>query len=192
VPETVLGIDTMMGLVRGASTRRRFLEIALRFLSTPYRGVVAYRAEAGWLVPVLAMGEVADWPRLRSCAIRIEADCSLAEHAREGCAGRFEAELDGLNHDLSVWSAGIAEAQSAVLPVSAGGVIQYLFYAFDQRYTKPVSGKLMVQLQKELEHALGVMIVRENEMGARELPMSRPTRGRRRRMPSLRYSLQSE
>lgn len=149
-PQETLGVDTMLGLIRGAARRDTAIELGLRFLSYCYEAAVAYELRGRHLVPWIAAGRVHDWSAARSLAVPIAADCALARIARSGLVDLCAPDDEGVGAAIAEAIVGDARAPGCVVPVEAHGRLRYVLYGLAPRYGRPIARRVRARLQAEL------------------------------------------
>ncbi len=148
-----IGLDTLRGILRGASSPESVMEAAVRFLTRDCTAALAYRREAESLVPWLAAGRIAHWlglgtvdPWLRapSTPAIVARDRSLRSFSTKRGLDRRIAELVGLRADEAAWA----------LPINGGDDIDHVLCAFAPRLDRVVLIRTLLELRAEIEDAL--------------------------------------
>jgi len=169
-----IGLDTLRGILRGASSPESVMEAAVRFLTRGCVAALAYRRETESLVPWMAAGHVAHWmgigavePWLRapSTPAIVARDRSLRSFSNKRGLDRRIAELVGLRPDEAAWA----------LPINGDDDIDHVLCAFAPRLERVVLIRTLLELRSEIEDALARL--RGPEMvtmaSARRLPTLR-------------------
>jgi hypothetical protein len=151
LPDEVLGIDTMLGLLRGATSVERAMEIGLRFVANCYVGAVAFDTHDRTLLPWFACGQVADWQATQRIAVGADDDSSVARIAFGDVAETFKPTNCAMDFQLAAVAAGINNAPGLVVPVHVDGAPRYAIYGFGLRYGRPIAKRVIARLQIELD-----------------------------------------
>ncbi len=148
-----IGLDTLRGILRGASSPESVMEAAVRFLTRDCAAALAYRRETESLVPWLAAGHIAHWmglgavePWLRapSTPAIVARDRSLRSFSSKRGLDRRIAQLVGLRPDEGAWA----------LPINGGDDIDHVLCAFAPRLERVVLIRTLLELRSEIEDAL--------------------------------------
>jgi hypothetical protein len=152
-PGEPLGVDTMLGLIRGALRPARAVQLGLRFLTHCYSGAVAYELRDRLLHHWMACGEIADWQRARSTQLDVCGETALATIARRGAVEVFTPGAP-IDRALCAMLAGAPEVPGIALPIAPSGELRYVLYAFAPAYDRPLAPRLRARLQRELSDTL--------------------------------------
>jgi len=153
-PPEVLGIDTMLGLLHGATTAELALEFGLRFVLNAYNGAVAFDVHGRTMLPWFACGDVADWQAAQGVAIDIADDCTIGRIAFDRDTETFTPTTSALDYQIAEITAGMATTPGLVLPVRLRGQLRYVIYAYGLRYRRPLARRVVARLQRELVEVL--------------------------------------
>lgn len=155
-PAEPVGIDTLLGLLHGASSVQRALEIGLRFLTVCYRGAVAYRIDDGAMHPVMAAGQVENWADLRTRPVELFSSSTLAAMAASGLSGRYRPqEAHELDPELGQLCAGDPRASGYVITVKLQRRPRYVLFGLARLYHSHLAKKVARQLESELSDCIG-------------------------------------
>jgi len=153
-PQETLGIDTMLGLIRGCTRRDQVLELGLRFLTYCYEGAVAYELRGRELTHWFASGQVHDWGRARSITIDIDHPGTLATIGRSGGVEVF-TPVGPMDEVLSEILSGATNAPGLAVPILNGSRLRYVLYAYAPKYGRHMARRVRTRFRDELQEVLG-------------------------------------
>jgi hypothetical protein len=149
------GIDTMFGLIHGASSEKRVLELGLRFLNTIYEGCIAFRLRDAELHPWLAAGKVSNWELCKQMAYPLIARNTLTETVRAKATKAINLNPDSIgDNDLARFTCVDPEHPCAVACVVRNGRVSHVLFAFEPKFRRAIAGKVLRSLTQELKEAL--------------------------------------
>ncbi len=144
---------TACGLFHGAIDPERAVQAALRFLTRPYQGAVAYSVDGDRLDATLYAGRVRDWAMLRKLHLLASGPAAIAVLAREPRAQAFEPGSP-LDYRIALWTAGVSEAAGLVIPIRVAGNLRWVLYAAGPMPDATIPPATLVEVHRELEHSL--------------------------------------
>ncbi len=152
-PQETLGIDTMLGLIRGCTRRDQAIELGLRFLTYCYEGAVAYELRGRELTHWFASGQVYDWERARSMTIDIDHPGTLASIGRSGGVEVF-TPTGPMDEVFSEILSGASNAPGLAVPIRIGSRLRYVLYAYAPKYGRHMARRVRAKFRDELQEVL--------------------------------------
>jgi hypothetical protein len=162
--DSPLGVDTIKGLLHGSTSLQRSLEIGLRFLTVCYQGAIAYAVRGETLKPLIAAGEVGNWPELRALDIHLYDDCRLADLARTASSGRYKpSSAYRLDKLLTALTVGEGDAGGYIITVEITGHPRFVLFGFGRKYGRHLANKVAapfhIKLTESVAKHLGMCVV---------------------------------
>ncbi len=154
--ELPAGMDTLFGLLHGASNVQRTLEVGLGFMRVCYRGAIALHVSNDSMQVVLGAGEIHDWSAVRQLSIGLRADCRLADLVRSGLPEIYRPSpaypFDFQITEMTVGPEG--DPIGLILPILVHGETRYALLGFHARYGEHLSWSVVQSLSNEIGEAI--------------------------------------
>jgi hypothetical protein len=149
-PQETLGVDTMLGLIRGSTRRDQAVELSLRYLTYCYEVAVAYELRGTALRAWFASGNPYDWLAVREHSIDVDHPCALTRAYRDGEISTFRPACP-TDADLCAMVAGVSSSPGLAIPICVGGEIKYVLYAAQPKYGRHMARRVRTALRDELQ-----------------------------------------
>jgi hypothetical protein len=149
-----LGIDTAVGVLRGAPRFERVVETILLFLTERYSGAVLWSVEDGVLQPWCGAGAIADWPRLAACRLAPAHESVLVAAAQLPTLRFEDTASTPVDQEIARLTTGGAIGSVLVMPLVLGGEVRYVVHAFRPGAHPGLESADAAVLQRELTAAL--------------------------------------
>lgn len=154
VYQSGIGLDTLRGILRGATSPDAALESALRYLANDCAAVIAYRREAESLVPHMAAGRIREWWQLGQLEPWLRAPSTPAIVARDRSLRAFAPHKRGLDRRVVEMVDPPPPGQSWAIPVVVGDDVRHVICAVAPAIERMTVIRVLLEVRSELEDAL--------------------------------------
>jgi len=147
----VVGMDTLFGLMHGAGSTTRALELGLRFLAVCYEGVLVFETRGSRLHAISGSGALRDWPGCQQLSIARQGNTQLSRALQSEHCGPYSFNpRDPLDANLMRLTLTKEDQRTALMTVSVHKELRLVMLACTPKYKRHMASKVLRQLRREL------------------------------------------
>jgi hypothetical protein len=154
VYQASIGLDTLRGILRGATSSDAAVESVVRYLATDCAAVVAYVRQAESLLPHMAAGAIANWWQLGQFEPWLRAPSTLAVVARDRSLRALAPHKRGLDRRFVELVAPPPPGQSWAIPIVIDDEVRFVLCAVSPAVERIATIRVLLEVRAELEDAL--------------------------------------